>query len=66
MLEEKDLLCVRDLYKKLKTILSQENAERIFGITDGQLLALHKTLDRRFEKMISDNLETDELMKAKR
>lgn len=34
MLEERDLMSVRDLYKKIKHILSQENAERIFGITD--------------------------------
>lgn len=49
MLEEKDMLSVRDLYQKLKHILSQENVERIFGITDSQLLNLHDTIDKRFE-----------------
>jgi hypothetical protein len=34
MLEESDLQSVRDLYRKIKQILSQENTERIFGITD--------------------------------
>jgi hypothetical protein len=40
-LEEKDFMCVRDLYKKVKEILSQPNTERIFDITDTQLLDLH-------------------------
>ena len=40
-LEEKDFMCVRDLYKKVKEILSQQNTERIFDITDTQLLDLH-------------------------
>jgi len=48
----------------LKQILSQENAERLFGITDIQLLDLHDTIDRRFEQMVSDSLETDELLKV--
>jgi hypothetical protein len=33
-LEERDFMCVRDLYKKVKEILSQPNTERIFDITD--------------------------------
>jgi len=40
-LEEKDFMCVRDLYKKVKEILSYPNTERIFDITDTQLLDLH-------------------------
>ena len=34
ILQEEDLISVRDLYKKIKEILSQENTERIFKITD--------------------------------
>lgn len=34
MLQEQDLISVRDLYKKIKEILSQVNTERIFKITD--------------------------------
>jgi hypothetical protein len=33
-LEERDFMSVRDLYKKVKEILSQPNTERIFDITD--------------------------------
>jgi len=66
MLEESDLVSCRDLYRKLKQILSQDNAERLFGITDTQLLNLHETLDRRFELMVTDNTETDEIFKVKK
>ena len=66
MLEESDLISCRDLYRKLKHILSQENAERLFGITDTQLLNIHDTLDRRFELMVTDNPETDEIFKVKK
>ena len=60
-LEESDLMSVRDLYKKIKEVLSQENTERIFKITDTQLLDLHEQIDRKFEAMLTDNLETDEI-----
>lgn len=60
-LEESDLMSVRDLYKKIKEVLSQENTERIFKITDTQLLKLHEQIDRKFEAMLTDNLETDEI-----
>jgi hypothetical protein len=33
-LVESDFICVRDLYKKIKEILSCENTERQFGFTD--------------------------------
>jgi hypothetical protein len=66
MLEECDLVSCRDLYQKLKKILSQDNAERLFGITDTQLLNLHETLDKRFELMVTDNTETDEIFKVKK
>ena len=66
MLEESDLTSCRDLYLKIKHILSQENAERLFGITDTQLLQLHQTLDKRFELMVTDNGETDEFFKVKK
>ena len=60
-LEESDLMSVRDLYKKIKEVLSQENTERLFKITDTQLLDLHEQIDRKFEAMLTDNLETDEI-----
>ena len=60
-LEESDLMSVRDLYKKIKEVLSQENTERIFKITDTQLLDLHEQIDQKFEAMLTDNLETDEI-----
>ena len=44
-LEDSDLMSVRDLYKKIKEVLSQENTERIFQITDTQLLELHEQID---------------------
>jgi len=34
MLSEEHMHSVRDLYQKIKSILSQDNAERLFGITD--------------------------------
>ena len=48
-LEDSDLMSVRDLYKKIKEVLSQENTERIFQITDTQLLDLHEQIDQKFE-----------------
>jgi len=66
MLEERDLVSCRDLYQKLKKILSQDNAERLFGITDTQLLNLHEILDKRFELMVTDNTETDDIFKVKK
>ena len=33
-LTEDDFTCVRDLYKRIKEILSCENAERVFGLAD--------------------------------
>jgi hypothetical protein len=33
-LVEDDFTCVRDLYKRIKEILSCENAERVFGLAD--------------------------------
>jgi hypothetical protein len=56
------MLSVRDLYQKIKSILSQENAERMFGITDSELLDLHDLIDRRFEQMVTDTHETDEIL----
>ena len=62
MLTEQDMLSVRDLYQKIKSILSQENAERMFGITDSELLDLHDLIDRRFQQMVTDTHETDEIL----
>ena len=62
LLTEKDMLSVRDLYQKIKSILSQENAERMFGITDSELLDLHDLIDRRFQQMVTDTHETDEIL----
>jgi len=33
-LEESDFISVRDLYKKVKEVLTQPNTERLFDITD--------------------------------
>ena len=33
-LDESDFMSVRDLYKKIKELLSQENTERIYELTD--------------------------------
>ena len=60
-LVDADLISVRDLYKKIKEVLSQENTERIFQITDTQLLELHEQIDHKFEQMLTDNLETDDI-----
>jgi hypothetical protein len=60
-LSESDLISVRDLYKKIKEILSQENTERIFKITDTQLLKLHEQIDAKFESLLTDNQETDDI-----
>ena len=57
-------MSVRDLYKKIKEILSQENTERIFGLVDtNQLLELHDYLDEKFELLLTDNNHTDQLFK---
>jgi capsule polysaccharide export protein KpsE/RkpR len=44
-LEESDMLSVRDLYMKLKEILSQEGMDKALGINDTQVLELHDVLD---------------------
>lgn len=55
-LEEEDFNCVRDLYKRIKEIISCENAERVFGLTDtAQLLEIHEYLDEMFEIVVTDN-----------
>ena len=63
---EKDLSSVRDLYRKIKEVLSQDNCERLFNITDAELLNLHEVLDKKFELIITDNLETDEVFKVRK
>ena len=61
-LEESDFLCVRDLYKKIKEVLSQENTERTFGFKDtNQLLEIHDYLDEQFDLALTDNLVTDQI-----
>lgn len=60
-LEEKDFMCVRDLYKKIKEILSQPNTERMFDITDTQLLDLHESIDEKFEVLLTHNPYTDHI-----
>lgn len=63
-LSEKDFSSVRDLYKKIKEILSRENTERIFGFSDtNQLLELHDFLDETFELLLTDNEATDRIFK---
>jgi hypothetical protein len=37
-LEECDFMSVRDLYRKVKMVLSQDNSERVFGLKDTKLL----------------------------
>lgn len=44
-LEESDMLSVRDLYLKLKKILSLEGMDKALGINDTQVLELHEVLD---------------------
>lgn len=57
-------MSVRDLYKKIKEILSQENTERIFGLVDtNQLLELHDFLDEKFELLLTDNKHSDQIFK---
>jgi hypothetical protein len=57
-------MCVRDLYKKIKEVLSQPNTERIFGFTDtNQLLETHDFLDELFELALTDNAITDKVFK---
>lgn len=57
-------MSVRDLYKKIKEILSQENTERIFGLSDtNQLLELHDFLDEKFELLLTDNKYTDQIFR---
>ena len=57
-------MSVRDLYKKIKEILSRENTERIFGFSDtNQLLELHDFLDDTFELLLTDNIVTDQIFK---
>ncbi len=60
-LEESDFISVRDLYKKIKEILAQPNTERIFDITDSQLLELHDSIDEKFELLLTDNDLTDRI-----
>ena len=50
---------MRDLYKKVKEALSQPNTERIFDITDSQLLELHDSIDEMFELVLTNNDFTD-------
>ena len=64
--EEADLASVRDLYRKVKEVLSQDNCERLFNITDAELLNLHETLDKKFEMLVTDNYETNEIFKQKK
>ena len=52
-------MCVRDLYKKIKEILTQPNTERTFDITDTQLLELHDSIDEKFELLLTHNFYTD-------
>lgn len=54
-------MCVRDLYKKIKEILSQPNTERIFDITDTQLLELHESIDEKFEMVLTNNPLTESI-----
>lgn len=55
-------MSVRDLYKKIKEILSQENTERTFCLADtNQLLELHDYIDEKFELFLTDNTVTDQI-----
>lgn len=61
-LEEVDFMSVRDLYKKIKQVLSQENTERVFNLADtNQLLELHDYIDEKFELLLTDNTVTDQI-----
>ena len=55
-LTEDDFNCVRDLYKRIKEIMSCDNAERVFGLADtAQLLEVHEFLDEMYEIILTDN-----------
>ena len=57
-------MCLRDLYKKIKELLSHENTERIYGFDNtNQLLELHDFLDETFELLLTDNVVTDQIFK---
>ncbi|CDW79536.1 dna binding and zinc-finger domain-containing protein [Stylonychia lemnae] len=60
-LSESDFISVRDLYKKVKEILTQPNTERLFDITDTQLLELHDSIDEKFEWLLTDNELTERI-----
>lgn len=60
-LDESDFISVRDLYKKIKEVLSQPNTERKFDITDNQLLELHDFLDEAFEMLLTNNDVTEKV-----
>jgi hypothetical protein len=38
----------------------------LFNITDAQLLNLHNTIDKKFELVVTDNVETDEIFKSRK
>lgn len=60
-LDEQDFISIRDLYKKIKQILTQPNTERLFDITDTQLLDLHDSIDEKFELLLTDNELTNRI-----
>lgn len=63
-LTEDDFTCVRDLYKRIKEILSCENAERVFGLADtAQLLEVHEFLDEMYEIVLTDNAFSNTIFK---
>ena len=47
---------MRDLYKRIKEVLSCDNAERVYGLADtAQLLEIHEFLDESYEILLTDN-----------
>ncbi len=57
-LEDKEFCCIQLLYKKVKEVLSRDNTERFFDISDMQLLELHDFIDETFEMLLTDNETT--------
>jgi len=63
-LTERDFLCLRDLYKRIKEIISQDNAEKVFDLQNtNQLLDLHLYIDEMFEACLTDNHLTDRIFR---
>ena len=55
-----DFASLRDLYTKLKRELS-EDPERRFGLSDEEVMQMHRSLDHTYEELITDNPKTQRI-----